>query len=406
MGNVISHSNVCVCHDDSGCKDCYQPLRSYSVCFGLGSNGDPRTSKLLCADMSARCVSSDLIDMGIIPRGNAVVVLQSSVQNDCTYNGMKQRFMDQAKKVCKNGLFVFVFSGHSTKPPDPAGLVSVIYEEKGEKIKDACPLVTGRDLCVWLKESKCEAKYKVFILDCCYAEAITSEIREYADKGDFVYTLASCTADEQSVTVPALGCTTFCYCLSHALRSNTTKPGQFPIGSIVEACKRLTTTLSSLLVSTTVHGELFDEVMHPSENRISADGESVNFYAEFLKLLKYDNLLHIKSVEWLKGSIDHLNILKAEGILDDNPYIVNAILCSMLYSVANLQTHYDLENAGSPYILVAAYLRVVETIQVVYPDVVFCPPERALKFYITVPNRNIKGCTLRQEFDKLIKSNN
>jgi len=374
---------VFICNEPENCLH-FEPSQSYSVSYGLRLSENQGSDQLCRSEEGARRVSSAFVDRGVIPAENSLLFLQSRRSDvwQCTFEGMEWSFKEQAKNVGKNGIFVYIFSGHGSQ----RHRALIPLDCGGDRT-----LVTAPVLSRWLREAECKAKCILFVINCCYAGEIAEATVKEADNfvgASRLHVMAACSANEQAVTVPSLGCSTYCYFLSHAIRRARFPSGQFPVKTIHETCKKLTVALTSLLITSQEdRGELFPETMHPQLTHstlhhvvmeLSGEGKEQTDakITHFVRIMgMYDSSkpripLAERSVAWIEGTQPALTVLK-EGLTDLDSHTLAAILLSMLYSVAHLQMTSDPSTAVSANLFLTTYCYVASLITTIFQDVEF-----------------------------------
>ena len=375
---------VFICNEPENCLH-FDTSQSYSVSYGLRLSENQGSDQLCRSVEGARRVSSALVDRGVILAGNSLLFLQSRRSDawQCTFEGMEWSFKEQAKNVGEDGIFVFIFSGHGSQRHRALIL--------GRDSDRTC--VTAAVLSRWLREAGCKAKCILFVINCCYAgeiaEATVKEADNFVASGaSRLHVMAACSANEEAVTVPSLGCSTYCYFLSHAIQRARFPPGQFPVKTIHETCKRLTVALTSLLITSqedggelvphTMHPQLTHSTLHHVVMELSGEGKEQTDakITHFVRIMgMYDSSkpripLADRSVAWIEGTQPALTVLK-EGLTDLDSHTLAAILLSMLYSVAHLQIASDPSTAVSANLFLTAYRYVASLVTTIFQDVEF-----------------------------------
>ena len=406
----------------------FEPSQSYLVAFSINRQTSPRFRHRQLNDTvvnDAFKVMSSLQERGAIPRNNANLV-QASIEGElCTLAGMKKAFQAEAKKVGENGAFFFHFSGHGIRVSnDQFGLAPSDFDYTEETY------VTASVLSQWLREASCRAKYVVFTIDCCYAgglaEALTRGTGRLAPYPG-LYVLASCTANEVSVIVGTLGNSIFCYFLSHVIRQVKFSPGQLPIKAVYERCKKLSTALSSLLLSydrtagvqwKTMQPEFAHSTLSQSVLELSGEGRdqpdaAVSRFSYATEL--YDKTgrgaipLDDKCLAWLEmtyiESDSSLAVLKEEGVLGMEQCLMDTVICCMLRSVASIQQACDPATVASPNVFITAYMHVVAAIDIMQCGAKFREREFALglAYYLdSLLHSGLNTLALRHLYKRLL----
>ena len=371
----------------------FNPSQSYAVAFCINRQTSPRFQLKELGDTvvnDARKVLSALQANGAVPPENAKLIEAKPDPDSCTCAGMKKAFQEQAKMVGEGGVFFFHFSGHGIRVKDDQfGLAPVDFDYTVNTY------ITSSVLNQWLNEASCKAKCVVFTIDCCYAgglaDALTCDSNTVTPFP--LYVMAACTANESSIAVGTLKNTTYCYFLAHAIQKAEFSPGHFPIKHIHEKCEKLTTALSSLLLSYDEAHGVVSKIMHPElsqskyyvtlrdlcgRGRVQADdgaqddtdGQEYSYVFELYDSIKENQLpaaeLHEKCHDWLestyKDSNGGLSRLQEEGLLGHEQCVMDTVLCCMLRSVASIQLDRDSTTVASPNLYLTAYMRVVTVI--------------------------------------------
>ena len=325
-----------------------------------------------------------LIDKKAIPKENVRLFSASKDTDLCTFEGMKERFLDQARQVGKEGLFIFHFSGHGLKVGNEWGLAPADFD-----YTDAT-FLTGSLLNRWLHEADCKAQHILFTLDCCFAGGLAEELTSRdIDLRPGLYVLSACTAFETSLVIGPLGHSIFAYFLAYALRVFRYPPGKLPISHIFEECGALCMSLSSLLISYNPTYGLKFGTMQPQLRYFDLSTTIGNWVEESLKartpietasyhptlgryafVLKYyksergtqQNVLCELCLKWLDSISDDgspLGQLYKRGLLKDE--ILRAAVCSLMWSIASIQMVNDRKTVNDPNMFLVAFLHVAAT---------------------------------------------
>ena len=416
MGNSLGKEKddfVFICNEPENCLH-FEPSHSYSVSYGLRLSENKGRNQLCRSEEGARRVSSALVDRGVIPAGNSLLFLQSRRSDACKFEGMERSFKGQAQNVGEDGIFVFIFSGHGSQ--SDRALIPLGRDSDRT-------YVTAAVLSRWLREAECKAKCILFIINCCYAGEIAEESVREADNfvgASRLHVMAACSANEEAITVPSLGCSTYCYFLSHTIQRAKFPSGQFPVKTIHETCKKLTVALTSLLITSQESGDLVPETMHPQlthsrlrhvvmelagEGKEQTDAE-MNHFAQINEMYdrsKPDISLAERSVAWIERTQPALTVLK-EGLTDVDRHALATILLSILYSVAHLEMINDRSSVVSANFFLTAYRYVTAHVTTIFQDVEFDMrlTAKCLEWYInTLKNKKYEEAELVKEFSKL-----
>ena len=368
-------------------EECFQfePAESYMVSYGIDLQTSPNfkhktLSSLAIAD--ADQVLTALVDVGAIRPENGVLYAASKQPEQCTFDGMKVGFQQQAKKVGQNGLFVFHFSGHGIKVRnDEWGLAPVDFDYTRETY------LTGDVLNQWLQDVGCKAKHILFTLDCCYAGGIANELTtsgNWSEKDLGLYVISACTANEASLVLGPLGHSIFTYFLAQAISKLTLRPGQLPVHEIFKECQACSVALSSLLIKYDPQSGLSWSTMQPQmrvwdiksvvlqfmgEGSDQPDAAAVGRF-EFVVQL-YDKSqtkpsLDDKTHAWLETLPDTkgpLMELERRHVLHGR--ILNTALCSMMYSIASIEMACNPTDVNNPNLFLIAFMHAVATLDLI-----------------------------------------
>ena len=355
-------------------------------------------------------VVTALVNVGAIRRGNGVLYAASKQSEQCTFEGMKVGFQEQAKKVGQNGLFVFHFSGHGIKVRDDEwGLAPVDFDYTRENY------LTADVLNQWLKEVGCKAKYVLLVLDCCYAGKIANDLAgNWSEKDLGLYVISACTANEASLVLGPLGHSIFTYFLAQAISKLTLHPGQLPVHEIFKECQACSVALSSLLIKYDPQSGLSWSTMQPQmgEGSDQPDGTvgGIEFLFQFFDLNKPNPSLDDKTHAWLETLPDTkgpLMELERRHILQGK--VLDAALCSMMYSIASIEMAFNYTNVDNPNLFLRAFMHAVTTLDEKQPSFLEVNIDQllqSLEFYheVVVQNKgNESGEELRKLYYQLIR---
>ena len=181
------------------------------------------------------------------------------------------------------------------------------------------------------------------------------------------------------------------YFLAHAIQKAKSSHGHFPTKHIHEKCEKLTTALSSLLLSYDEAHGVVSKTMHPELSqskyyvtlrdlcgggRVQADGgaqddtdsQEYSYVFELYGSTMGEELpiFHEKCRNWLestyKASNGGLSQLQEERLLGHEQCVMDTVLCCMLRSVTSIQLDCDSTIVASPNFYLTAYMHVVLTI--------------------------------------------
>ena len=361
----------------------YDPLQSYMVAYGIDTQTSPQYSHKSLGGVTildAKQISLAAIDKGILPKENVQLYGASTHPDKCTMAGMKQSFQKQARNVGREGLFLFHFSGHGILVNNSWGVAPSDFD------LSRSTFISGYLFNEWLNEIDCQAKYVIFVFDCCYAGGLANELTSSILKlRQGVFVLTSCTAYELTLNIDEIGHSIFTYFLSYSIRAAEISQGKLPISKIFDQCATLCTALSSLIIQTDPSYGLKFGTMVPQLRYFIPDhavGINVQDSLKIMSLtgdeqayltslgrynfvVKYVKTLNLKMVEldelamlWLENITDEkkspLKELAREGVLKQE--VLSAALGSVLWSIASIQVCQDRDNAHHASQFLMAFL--------------------------------------------------
>lgn len=402
----------------------FEPSESYMVSYGIDYQTSPKFKHKTLTSVTvadAQQVTTALESVGVINQGNAALYAASKQPEECTFEGMKAGFQKQAKKVEQNGLFVFHFSGHGIKVRNEEwGLAPVDFDYTRDTY------ITADVLNEWLQEVGCRAKHILFTLDCCYAGGIAKELTSSGNWGKQdlgLYVISACTANESSLVLGPLGHSIFTYFLAEAIARLTSHPGQLPVCDIFKECQICSVALSSLLISYDPTSGLSWSTMQPQMRvwdlksvvmELMGEGPDqpdavvlgrFNFAVQLYDKSKSIPSLDDKTYAWfetLSDSNGPLMELEKRHILEGR--ILDAALCSIMYSVASIEMACNPANVGNPNLFLVAFMHAVATLDLMKHGVEFNENQfvQSWGFYRDVIIRNkVNDEGLRQLLYKL-----
>lgn len=339
------------------------------------------------------------------PSSNVHSYIASATPEHCTTSGIKHTFFEAAGKVGTRGMLVFHFTGHGIKVGDSGwGLAPVDFDYTKEHF------ITGQQMVDWLQGF--QGRYVLIILDCCYAGGMAAEIakvtatQEVPVSGLFV--LTSCTADEASLVVSAVGHSIFNFFLTSVMHSNpSVYSGFLPINDVYEECNTCCQAFSSLLLSYDSRQDVLKWKMQQPEMKyfqvnefvdsMFSSGEEETDAAEPNRLqfvMKYYNFekcvlkkkpIDDKIMAWLEITRTALLELCTRGFLD-NLHIRSACIASMMYSVASLFLALKQPELAEPNVFLIAFIHVAATIDHVHQELSLSKKDLkvALEYYASV----------------------
>ena len=368
----------------------FLPEESHAIGYGIDKQSAPEFKKKSLTFITvddAKQVLDAFVKVGAVRRENARIFSASGDPERCTTEGMKMTFQEAAKRVGKNGLFVFHFSGHGIKVRnDMWGLAPMDFDYS------STTYITASVLCRWLNEAQCCAKYILITLDCCYAGGIGKELATQAsvERSENLFVLSACTANETSLVLASLGHSIFTYFLSEfVFKFGREKSGVLPMKKIFSECQVCCESLSSLLVSYSKESGLQLKVMQPqiAVRNIVSDGiDSTDSPAavpigrfQFIQEL-YDYGQHIaplddKSLAYLESIRDSASgplfqLVRRDLLLRKK--VIVSVLCSIMYSLASIELACD-DSANNKIrnlnLSITAFMNAASAIDMVYQGV-------------------------------------
>ena len=282
--------------------------------------------------------------------------------------------------------------------------------------------ITGALLAEWLQQTAFQGRYVLFILDTCYSGGIGNDIvlNSVTDTSAAgIYVLTSCTANESSMVVSALGKSIFNHFLTSSMLNSYSQIGKIYVKQLYEDSDACCMAFSALLLSyDSKHGLLKWSMMQPEWKQYYLPDYLRSLYAEeesleetdsgavgagrfefILKLYNYEqklkkNTVPAKCLQWLdtvsdpnKGPL--LELEKREALWGR---ILTAAIASMMYSVASIfiacEDH-DLK-VNEPNIFIISLLHVVAAVDKIHQDLPLTSDDVrvALDYYIEALNKH------------------
>lgn len=407
----------------------FDPQQSFMVAYAIDKQTSPRfTHRTLSAAtvLDAYQVCTALIDKKVLPKDNVELFSASKDTDFCTIGGMKQSFLEQARRVGKRGIFLFHFSGHGIKVGNEWGLAPADFDYTTATYLSA-PILGH-----WLIEAGCKAPWVLFTLDCCYAGGMGEELTaKDVELRPGLYVLSACTAFETSLVIGPLGHSIFAYFLAYTLRVLKYPPGKLPISQIFKECGELCVALSSLLISYnpsyglkfgTMQPELrYFDPQHAVGNWVAQSLKPVDsephhpkpgryvFVTKFYKSYGKQGERHQLSelcLRWLDSIADYkspLGVLAERGILCDE--VLQAAVCSLMWSVASIQVEEDPTTVNDPNLFLLGFLHAAAAFDCFHGvELTLDHLREGWKFYqaVVVAN-NINDNELQQLFKEITR---
>ena len=387
----------------------FDPAQSHFIGFAINYQSN-ETFKARTLGQSvvndARLISKTFVHVGALPLSNATVFEAKETFDNCTFEGMRKRFIQTAKSVGKDGLFVFHFSGHGIQMgEDKWGMAPSDFDRTERNY------VTASVLNDWLTKARCKAKHVLFTLDCCHAGGIAEALTSTDIAHRSLFVVSACTANESSYVVGTLENSVFSYFLSYAMKKSTQETdavrgtSSIALQKIFAECHFCSEALSSLLVKYQ-NGSLPHSGMHPDIKTFGpamtkqitleeTDGPQVGRFNYVVR--HYDRQSPICSLDtatymWLDSLLHPegpLSRLQSRGLLDRKEVLLTA-LCSLMYSVGSFQLHQSPATASHVNTVILAYVSVASVIDIHHSGTDFTVYhfQLALKYYISVLENN------------------
>ena len=401
------------------------PSQSCMISFGIDLQTSekfkhktlgPTTAK------DAREVVRAMQESKVVQADKSFVFVASTDTYHCTAEGMRKAVMEQASRVGEDGLFVFHFSGHGiTVRGREWGLAPVDFDYS------RATYITASILYEWLQEADCKAKHILVCLDCCYAGGIGNELTspEQSTLNSSLYVVTACTAYETSLVVGPLGHSIFTYFWARALCMHAQQqPGHFPIKEIFDECHSCSLAFSSLLVTYDPVNESLEWKPHQQpelkafvlrdvvlefngEGQDQTDASTLGRYNYVIKHYsrRYSQpALHDRCIDWLQLLADQegpLTVLEKRSLLSGN--VLEATICSMLYSIAAILMACDRPNIGNPNLYLTAFMHAAATIDFVHSGIDITPIQflKALAFYDEIVKNSVNDRNLRTLYTRI-----
>ena len=369
----------------------FNSSQSHLISYGIDKQTNPKFKHKTLSSITgvdAKLVCASMVDVGVIPSQNTTVYVASESIEECKFAGIKQTFQECAAKVGPEGLLVFHFSGHGIKVgANEWGLAPVDFDYSRSTYLTAGVLVD------WINEVECKAKHILFTLDCCYAGGIgrelTKSVQVQVDVN--ICVISACTGYETSFVISSLKNSIFAYFLSNAILSCASKDGYLPVKDIFSLCQVCCGSFSSLLIRYRADTGLKPGTMQPQmgvlnlqsavKELLGQGGDQVDAaapgrfaFAVALYNRKWPILqLHEKSFAYLDtvASIEDGPLLQLEqkGVLIKR--VLDAALCSMMYSLASIELACNPASVSNPNHSITAFMYCVAAIDMVHPGVEF-----------------------------------
>ena len=268
--------------------------------------------------------------------------------DDCTKNGLRTSFLQCAKKVGKNGNFIFYFAGHGYELGERCILAPVDFARKEETG------ILGDDLVQWLNDADCKASNVLFIFDCCYAGSLGETL---SDKqltiAACLFVICGCDAKEKLLTVSVLEHSIFTYFLLEYLKTYS-ESRELNVRQAMKEISNSCFGLSNLILmyeKGKLHAAGFNPRFYKRSATIQAQclTESLsNSEYKLTSLLRYPQVQdrpHAAVQNWLQCSATSKSLKIISGKASSQPKLQKCIVSVLLRSSALLHYKgYELEN--------------------------------------------------------------
>ena len=301
-------------------------------------------------------------------------------------------------------MLVFHFTGHGIRIGKSGwGLAPVDFDYTMEHF------ITGEMIGEWLRGF--QGRYVLVILDCCYSGGMAADIAKYTATMEIpvsgLFVLTSCTADESSLVVSAIGHSIFNYFLTRVMFGNpSVYSGCLPIKDVYEECNVCCQAFSSLLLSYSAREDMLKWKMQQPEMKYYQVNEFVNSlfsdeeetdaepnrfhfamkYYNFEKCVLKKRPIDDKIMAWMETTSTALLELCTRGFLDGP--LRGACVASMMYSIASLFLALKQPDLAEPNVFLVAFIHVAATIDRIHQNLILSKKDLrvALEYYASVLN--------------------
>ena len=352
----------------------FATTQSHMVSFAINQQSHERLKARTLGQSvvnDAKIISETFVQVGAVPSSNATVHVATEEPDDCTFEGMRRRFVNKAKSVERQGMFLFHFSGHGIRAGDQWGLAPSDFDYTERTY------ITASVLNDWLTESECKAKHVLFTLDCCYAGGIANVLTASISHRS-LFVVSACTANESSYVVGTLGHSMFSYFLAEATRKETRDPQRLPLHNILMECRTCCKALSSLLVKYNTPRSVSSCQIDPEIAFVDAgsgcdETDGAVEFARFLYVTKHFDLdvpilpLHPETKKWLDSSIESISLLHQKGLLTGK--VLTTAVCSIMLSIASFQLAFQPDTVSHPNTFITAFVSMASFFDLHCPGV-------------------------------------
>lgn len=393
----------------------FDTSQSRMVCFAINDQSHEKfKAKRLGRSVvnDAKLIRETFVRIGAIPTDNATVHIATENPSDCTFEGIRARFIDAAKLVSESGMFVFHFSGHGVRVGDDQwGLAPLDFDY------NVRTYVTASVLSDWLNEAGCKAKHVLFTLDCCYAGGIGDALST-AILNRSLFIVSACTANEISYVLDTLGHSVFSYFLADAAMRKTADPQKLPLHDILTECRTCCVALSSLMVKYEEPGKISSCQTQPeiafngSEGNADDETDGGPEFGRWLYVTKHYDFdspvlpLHGETKKWLNSVVEFISVLYDRGLLKGK--ILNTAVCSIVLSIASIQLAFQPDTVAHPNTFIRAFLETAAFFDLHCPGVAITIAhfEIGWGFYdFILQKNNVDGAKIRALRNVILKEN-
>lgn len=370
----------------------FEHKKGVALCVGI----DRQVHRQYAHKSLGNTVANDAREMGeafVTKLGfdpDRVKVRVSSAQRDnCTKNGVRALFVESAKMVEENGIFIFYFAGHGiyVKSEYVRGCVLAPADFAGKE--DLNSGISGNDLVEWLGVAECKSNHVLVILDCCYAGDLGTTLTSpdlFPDNmlkiKPGLYVMCGCAAREKCTSVGILRHSIFTYFFLDYFKRHQCL-GKFAVKQAMEDITASCYNFSSLLVSYNHEvGELRYSEMNPTLSTLDVHIEDVKIstdtdVTDSFKLEVVMDLFekgrpktapHSEVVKWLNSKTTQTALYVLHSKVTASEALQEAILSLMLYSAASIQYAHDKTHLQERNLYLMTVINVLAAIDFSYHD--------------------------------------
>lgn len=314
----------------------FEPSKSVFLSFSINTlSSDEAVSK------DANAVKKSMETFLLPAPDTRYYLFRSSEDRDsCTKMGIEKEFKEKAKEVGPNGVLFFMFSGHG----NDKGIAAVDEFIDGED-----------DLLQWVKHAQWnETKYIVFIFDSCGSGGVVESLTK-GPSNPIIIAMSSCGQNETCRSLSTLDQSIFSYFLAYVLHQYKES---FKLEEIYHKCAKLSTLMCSLMVGAEMHPELRFSNLEAKDPTYAYEQ-----HIQEIESLRARESLSNEAEKWL-FHVKHytLSIMSEEFRLWKRKKFVNAVLLSMIESVAEFEKESKCARANDPQMFIIVYTKVVRAV--------------------------------------------